>query len=63
MAETANIIKAAENGKRPTDSVIRKFERTLAIKLMVEHTPNETRQVRNGPSRGMTFGDYLNDTR
>lgn len=63
MAETANIIKAAENGKRPTDSVIRKFERTLSIKLMVEHTPNETRQVKSGPSRGMTFGDYLNDTR
>lgn len=63
MAETANIIKAAENGKRPTDSVIRKFERTLSIKLMVEHSPNETRQVRSGPSRGMTFGDYLNDTR
>ena len=30
MAETVNIVKAAESGKRPTDSVITKFERALA---------------------------------
>ncbi len=61
MAETVNIVKAAESGKRPTDAVITKFERALGISLMIERSANETRQVNAGPSRGMTFGDYLND--
>ena len=61
IAETVNIVKAAESGKRPTDAVITKFERTLGITLMVERSANETRQVNAGPTRGMTFGDYLND--
>lgn len=61
IAETVNIVKAAESGKRPTDSVITKFERTLGITLMVERSANESRQVNAGPTRGMTFGDYLND--
>ena len=61
MAETVNIVKAAESGKRPTDAVITKLERTLGISLMVERSANETRHVNAGPSRGMTFGDYLND--
>ena len=63
MAETVNIIKSAESGKRPTDSVIRKFERVLSIDLMVERSANENRHINAGPSRGMTFGDYLNDLR
>lgn len=63
MAETVNIVKAAESGKRPTDSVITKFERVLSIKLMEERTAEESRHVNAGPSRGMTFGDYLNDLR
>ena len=61
IAETVNIVKAAESGKRPTDAVITKLERTLGITLMVERSANETRQVNAGPTRGMTFGDYLND--
>ena len=61
MAETVNIVKATESGKRPTDAVITKFERALNISLMVERSANETRHVNAGPSRGMTFGDYLND--
>lgn len=61
IAETVNIVKAAESGKRPTDAVITKFERTLNITLMVERSANETRQMNSGPARGMTFGDYLND--
>ena len=61
--ETVNIIKAAESGKHPTDAVVRKFERVLNIKLMVERTAEESRHVNAGPSRGMTFGDYLNDLR
>ena len=63
MAETVNIIKSAESGKRPTDSGVRKFERVLGIKLMVERTASESRFIDAGPSRGMTFGDYLNDLR
>ena len=63
MAETVNIIKSAESGKRPTDNVIRKFERVLSIDLMVERSANENRHINAGPSRGMTFGDYLNDLR
>ena len=61
MAETVNIIKAAESGKRPTDGVIRKFEQVLSIELMVERTASENRFINAGSSRGMTFGDYLND--
>jgi uncharacterized protein (TIGR00270 family) len=60
MAETVNVVKAAESGKRPTDAVIRKFESTLDIELMVERELEETRFVNAGTSRGMTFGDYFN---
>jgi putative transcription factor len=61
MAETVNVVKHAESGKRPTDAVIRKFETVLNITLMVEREASETRFVNSGSSRGMTFGDYLND--
>tara|TARA_B100000459_G_C8538715_1_gene183956 strand:+ start:331 stop:822 length:492 start_codon:yes stop_codon:yes gene_type:complete len=63
MAETVNIIKAAESGKRPTDSVLKKFERVLSITLFVASTPSETRRVDTSTSRGMTLGDYLEDIR
>ena len=63
MAETVNIIKAAENGKRPTDSVLKKFERVLSITLFVSSTPSETRRLDSSSSRGMTLGDYLDDIR
>ena len=63
MAETVNVIKAAESGKQPTDAVIRKFEKILNIQLMVERSSQETRFVNSGPARGMTFGDYFNDLR
>ena len=60
MAETVNVIKSAESGKRPTDAVVRKFERILSIELMVARSAEETRHVSAGPQRGMTFGDYFN---
>ena len=59
MAETVNVIKAAENGKIPTDSVVKKFEKILGITLMVDSTPEETKRVYNDNSRGMTLGDYF----
>lgn len=60
MAETVNVVKAAESGKRPTDNVIKKFESTLEIELMTEREAEETRFVNAGSSRGMTFGDFFN---
>jgi uncharacterized protein (TIGR00270 family) len=63
MAETVNVIKSAESGKRPTDSVIKKFERILGITLMVEHKSVDTRVINSGSFRGITLGDYLNKER
>ena len=59
MAEKINIINNVESGKRPTDSVIRKLERTLDIVLMVDATPDENRHVNSGQARGLTLGDFL----
>ncbi len=60
MAETVNVIKSAESGKPPTDSVVRKFERVLGISLMELSSPSETSRVVKGNSRGMTLGDFFN---
>ena len=60
MAETVNVIKSAESGKPPTDSVIRKFERVLGISLMEVSMPSETSRVIKGNNRGMTLGDFFN---
>ena len=59
MAEKVNIISNVESGKRPTDSVIRKLERTLGITLMVDVTPDQNRHVNSGDGRGLTLGDFL----
>lgn len=61
MAEKINVINNVESGKRPTDAVIRKLERTLDITLMVEARPDENRQIKSGNLRGFTLGDFLND--
>ena len=61
MAETVNIIKSAEAGKRPTDGVLRKFERVLGISLWVTSSQETTTQVDRSSNRGMTLGDYFND--
>ncbi len=57
MAERVNIIQHTEGGKRPTDSVIKKFERILGIKLMIERTPQEENVVRRTSDRPMTLED------
>ena len=59
MAEKVNVINNVESGKRPTDVVIRKLERTLDITLMVEAKPDENRHVNSGDGRGLTLGDFL----
>lgn len=65
LAERVNIIQQAEQGKRPTDAVIKKLERELDIELMVDAEPTLARQVPNADRRldgaGMTLGDYLKD--
>ena len=48
MAEKINVINNVESGKRPTDAVIRKLERTLDIVLMVDASPDENRHVNTG---------------
>jgi len=60
MAETVNVIKSAESGKPPTDSVVKKFERVLGITLMEISTPSETSRVIKNNNRGMTLGDFFN---
>ena len=59
MAETVNVIKSAEAGKPPTDSVVKKFERVLGISLLVEATQSGTSRIINSNERGMTLGDYF----
>ena len=63
MAETVNIIKSTESGKRPTDSVLKKFEMVLSITLFETSSAQATQRVDNSSSRGMTLGDYLDDIR
>ena len=64
MAETINVIKSAESGKPPTDSVIRKFEMILGVELMVEPTGDHQSMIgQKSNSRGMTIGDFLKDLR
>lgn len=61
MAETVNVIKSAEAGKRPTDSVIAKFEKILEISLMIESNDDRINLLSTSKGRGLTLGDYLND--
>ena len=64
MAETINVIKSAESGKPPTDSVVKKFEMILGIELMIESEHDHQSMIGKGSSsRGMTIGDYLKDLR
>ncbi len=57
MAERVNIIQHTEGGKRPTDSVIKKFERILDLKLMIERTSEQETVVRRTSDRPMTLED------
>ena len=57
MAERVNIIQHTEGGKRPTDSVVTKFERILDIKLMVMREMEEESHIRRSSDRPMTMAD------
>ena len=63
MAETVNIIKATESGKRPTDGVLKKFERVLGISLWIMSTAEATTPLDRSENRGMTLGDYFETKR
>ena len=60
MAETVNVIKSAESGKPPTDSVIKKLERVLSIRLLETAGQSATSKVVKGINTGMTLGDFFN---
>ncbi len=55
--ERANVIQKAENGIRPTDTVIRKIEKMLNLKLFVVPMPKNTRMVISERSNEMTISD------
>lgn len=59
MAETVNVIKSAESGKPPTDSVVKKLERVLGITLMEVNAQTETTRVIKSSNKGMTLGDFF----
>ena len=55
------VIQKAENGNRPTDSILEKFERALGISLFVEAIPRNNTMVANESSSQMTISDAKND--
>ena len=55
------VIQKAENGNRPTDSTLEKFERALGVSLFVEVTPRSHTMVANESSSQMTISDAKND--
>ena len=63
MAERVNIIQHTEGGKRPTDSVISKFERILGIKLMIERSAEEETVIRKSSNRPLTMEDLYNQAK
>ena len=57
MAERVNIIQHTEGGKRPTDTLVTKFERILDIKLMVMREIEEESHIQRSSDRPMTMAD------
>ena len=55
------VIQKAENGNRPIDSTLEKFEKELGISLFVETIPRSNTMVANESSSQMTISDAKND--
>ena len=55
------VIQKAENGNRPTDSTLEKFERALGVSLFVEAIPRSNTMLANESSSQMTISDAKND--
>ena len=53
-------VQKAENGNRPTDSTLEKFEKALGISLFVEAIPRSHTMVANESSSQMTISDAKN---
>ncbi|DAC50857.1 MAG TPA: TIGR00270 family protein [Candidatus Poseidoniales archaeon] len=60
MKEKINIIQRTEAGQRPADELIKKFERTLDITLLIDATDIPVDQiVGNKNARTLSLGDYI----
>ena len=57
MNEKIAVIQKAENGIRPTDSLIAKFSKALSVELYVEKIPNNHRMVEKKDDRVLTISD------
>ena len=55
------VIQKAENGNRPPDSTLKKFERALGISLFIESIPRSHTMVANESSSQITISDAKND--
>jgi len=55
------VIQKAENGNRPTDSTLEKFERALGIRLFVDSLPSNHTVVANESAGQMTISDANKD--
>ena len=55
------VIQKAENGNRPTDSTLEKFEKALGISLFTEAIPRSNTMVANESLSHMTISDAKDD--
>ncbi|MDP6985797.1 MAG: helix-turn-helix domain-containing protein [Candidatus Thalassarchaeaceae archaeon] len=54
-------IQKAENGIRPTDSILEKISKSLGIKLFVEAAPRNSRVVESSSHSEMTISDAVTE--
>lgn len=57
MNEKVGVIQKAENGIRPTDSLLKKFAKTLDIRLFIESVSHSHTMVQSDSERQMTISD------
>lgn len=60
MNEKIGVIQKAENGIRPTDSLLNKFAKTLDVRLFMEAVPHSHTMVASESDRQMTISDAKN---
>jgi len=61
MSVKKGVIQKVENGNRPTDSILEKFEKALGISLFVEAISRSETLVANESSTQMTISDAKKD--
>ena len=62
MNEKMGVIQKAENGIRPTDSLLNKFEKALEIGLFIESVSHAHTMVASETDRQMTISDAKNSS-